>query len=98
MMKKNSLLINVGRGNSINEKDLIKHIKSNKTFFTSLDVFNKEPLVKSHIFWTHPNVTVTPHIASTTVIGSAIEQIYKRFLEYKKTGKIINDVNLKKGY
>ena len=98
MMKKNSLLINVGRGDSINEKDLIKHIKSNKTFFASLDVFNKEPLVKSHIFWTHPNVTVTPHIASITVIGSAIEQIYKRFLEYKKTGKIINDVNLKKGY
>ena len=98
MMKKNSLLINVGRGDSINEKDLINHVKSNKTFFTSLDVFNKEPLVKSHIFWTHPNVTVTPHIASITVINSAIEQMHRRFLEYKKTGKIINDVNLKEGY
>ena len=98
IMKKNSLLINVGRGDSVHEKDLINHIKSNKNFFASLDVFNKEPLVKSHIFWTHPNVTVTPHIASITVIDSAIEQMYKRFLVYKKTGKIINDVNLKKGY
>ena len=98
IMKKNSLLINVGRGDSVHEKDLINHIKSNKNFFASLDVFNKEPLVKSHIFWTHPNVTVTPHIASITVTDSAIEQMYKRFLVYKKTGKIINDVNLKKGY
>jgi len=98
VMKKNSLLINVGRGDSVHEKDLIKHIKSNKNFFASLDVFSKEPLVKSHIFWTHPNVTVTPHIASITVIDSAIEQMYKRFLAYKKTGKIINDVNLKEGY
>ena len=98
IMKKNSLLINVGRGDSVHEKDLINHIKFNKNFFASLDVFNKEPLVKSHIFWTHPNVTVTPHIASITVTDSAIEQMYKRFLVYKKTGKIINDVNLKKGY
>ena len=98
MMKKNSLLINVGRGDSVHEKDLIKHIKSNKNFFASLDVFNKEPLVKSHIFWTHPNVTVTPHIASITVVDSAIEQMYRRFLVYKKTGKTTNDVNLKEGY
>ena len=97
-MKKNYLLINVGRGDSIHEKDLINHIKSNKIFFASLDVFKKEPLTKSHIFWTHPNVTVTPHIASITVVDSAIEQMYRCFLVYKKTGKIINDVNLKKGY
>ena len=83
IMKKNSLLINVGRGDSVHEKDLINHIKFNKNFFASLDVFNKEPLVKSHIFWTHPNVTVTPHIASITVTDSAIEQMYKRFLVYK---------------
>ena len=87
-MKENCILVNTARGGIINEKDLISHLKINKQFGVSLDVFNKEPLVKSHIFWTHPNVTVTPHIASITVIDSAIEQMHKRFLEYKKTGKI----------
>ena len=39
-MKKNSLLINIGRGNVLNEDDLLKYLKINKNFFVSLDVFN----------------------------------------------------------
>jgi len=97
-MKKNSLLINVGRGVTINEKDLINHLNKNKNFFASLDVFNKEPLNTSSKLWSHPNVTITPHIASITVVKSAIAQMYSRYIQYKKTGKIKSDVNLKNGY
>jgi len=97
-MKKKSLLINVGRGVTINEKDLIKHLYSNKNFFTSLDVFNKEPLTKSSKLWLHPNVIITPHIASITVVESAISQMYSVYKKYKKLGKIKSDVNLKNGY
>ena len=32
----------------------------------TLDVFRKEPLPPGHRFWTHPRVTVTPHIAAAT--------------------------------
>ena len=97
-MKKNSLLINVGRGTSINEEHLIKHLKFNKNFYVSLDVFKKEPLSKNHKFWNHPNVTVTPHIAAITDIDSSINLMHKRFVSYKKIGKIKNDVDSKKGY
>ena len=97
-MKKNSLLINVGRGVTLNEKDLIKHLKSNKNFFASLDVFHKEPLPLNSKLWSHPNVIITPHIASITVIESAVQQMYLRYKKFKKTGKIISDVNLKNGY
>ena len=34
-MKKNSLLINVGRGITLNEEHLIQHLKTNKNFFTN---------------------------------------------------------------
>ena len=50
-MKKSSLLINIGRGPAVNEVDLIKHIKINPNFFASLDVFNREPLIKKHKFY-----------------------------------------------
>ncbi|MDC0057307.1 NAD(P)-binding domain-containing protein [Alphaproteobacteria bacterium] len=97
-MKKKSLLINVGRGASINEKHLINHLKLNKGFYASLDVFKEEPLPKKHPLWSLKNVIITPHISGATDLDSALEQIYNRWLKIVKTGKIISDVNLKKGY
>ena len=97
-MKKNSLLINVGRGSSINEKHLINHLKKNKYFYASLDVFKKEPLPKNNPFWNLSNITITPHVASLTAIDSAVNYMYKNYKKYKKNKKIKSDVNLRKGY
>lgn len=97
-MKKNSLLINVGRGNVINDNDLINHLKINKNFFASLDVFDREPLTKSSLFWKMENVTITPHVASLTVVKNITDQIFIKLNKYKKTKKIKSDVDLKKGY
>ena len=44
-MKKKSLLINIGRGASLNEKDLLNHLKQNKQFFASLDVFTLKAII-----------------------------------------------------
>ena len=97
-MEKKSLLINVGRGSSINEEDLINHIKKNKFFSASLDVFKTEPLPKEHSFWYLSKVTITHHVASLTGIDSAVTYIYKKYQESKKNKRFKNDVNLKKGY
>ena len=97
-MKKNSFLINIGRGSTLNESDLLLHLNKNKNFFVSLDVFKTEPLPKKNKFWTHKNVIVTPHAAALTDIDSSIDQMFKRFTGFKKTGKIKSDVNLIKGY
>ena len=97
-MKKKALLINVGRGSTIYEKELITHLKKYKHFYASLDVFEKEPLPKSSPLWKFPNVTVTPHIGSLTVVDTAVKYMYKKYQQYKKNGKIKNDVNLLKGY
>ena len=97
-MKKKALLINVGRGSTLHEKALVAHLKKYKQFYVSLDVFEKEPLSKSSSLWKFPNVTITPHIASLTLIDTAVEYIYKKYKQYKKNGKIKSDVNLIKGY
>lgn len=98
LMKKKALLINVGRGSSVNEKDLIHHLMKNKSFYASLDVFKEEPLPKNHLFWRLSNVTITPHIASMTVINSAVNHMYEKYKEFKKNKKFKSDVDLKKGY
>ena len=97
-LKKHSLLINVGRGVSLNEEDLLNHLKYNPNCYVSLDVFKNEPLKKNHEFWNHSNVTITPHVAAITDVESSIDYMYSRFLVFKKNGKIKSDVNLKKGY
>ncbi len=97
-MKKKELLINDGIGSKLYEKALITHLKKYKQFYASLDVFEKEPLPKSSPLWKFPNVTVTPHIGSLTVADTAVKYMYKKYQQYKKNGKIKNDVNLLKGY
>ena len=97
-MKKKALLINIGRGSTLYEKALITHLKKNKQFYASLDVFEKEPLSKSSPLWKFSNVTITPHVGSLTVVDTAVKYMYKKYQQYKKNGKIKNDVNLLKGY
>jgi len=97
-MKKKSLLINIGRGSSLNEMDLLKHIKQNNFFFASLDVFKKEPLPKNSELWKNQNITVTPHVAAITDVDSSINYIFSKFEQFRKNGKIKSDVKIKNGY
>ena len=92
------MLVNIGRGSAVNELDLIKHIKNNPNFYASLDVFNKEPLNKSHKFWSNKNITITPHVAAITDHDSSISYLFKRFMDFKKNRKIKSDVDIKLGY
>jgi len=62
-MKPGSTLINVGRGTLIVEQDLIVALDNNRPARAVLDVFQQEPLPGGHPFWTHPGVTITPHIS-----------------------------------
>ena len=97
-MKKKSLLINIGRGSSLNEMDLLKHIKQNNFFFASLDVFKKEPLPKNSKLWKNQNITVTPHVAAITDVDSSINYIFSKFEQFRTKGKIKSDVKIKNGY
>ncbi|MEM7123239.1 MAG: NAD(P)-dependent oxidoreductase [Pseudomonadota bacterium] len=57
-------LIQLGRGPHLVEDDLLAALESGKIGHAALDVFATEPLPKDHIFWSHPKISVTPHIAA----------------------------------
>ncbi len=66
LIQEGSILINVGRGGIINEKDLEK-ILNEKNIFVGLDVYEKEPLDKDNpILKFNDNILLTPHIAWTS--------------------------------
>ena len=98
MMKKYSCLINIGRGNTIEEKDLLNHLKKNKNFFAYLDVFKNEPLKTNSQFWKLPNVTITPHVAGVTAIEPSVKYMYSVYKNIKMNKKVKSDVNISNGY
>ncbi len=65
-MKKTSFLINTARGKIINEKDLKEALKKKLIAGAALDVFESEPIGKEHPFTKIQNITLSPHIGSST--------------------------------
>jgi phosphoglycerate dehydrogenase-like enzyme len=59
-MKDDAVLINISRGEIIDENALIELINDGKFLGVALDVFENEPLDDSSL-WDYENVIVTPH-------------------------------------
>ena len=58
--KQDSVLVNIARGQIVDENELINVLK-NKLLGSVLDVFESEPLEKTNELWRQENVIVTPH-------------------------------------
>lgn len=84
-MNKNTLLINVSRGQIIKQEVFINALKINKIAGAVLDVFEDEPLPKESELWNMKNVIITPH-NSFVGEGNAMRMfdvIYKNLEEWK---------------
>jgi phosphoglycerate dehydrogenase-like enzyme len=84
-MKPTAFLINIGRGEILDENALIHALESGKIAGAALDVFSQEPLPKEHPFWKTKNLILTPHIGGTSTIYvdqvlSIFEENLRRFL------------------
>lgn len=75
LMKQNSVLINVARGEIINEDDLISALENKKFLGVALDVFKQEPLEDNRL-WTFENIIITPHNAFISEKNN--QRIYKQ--------------------
>lgn len=64
-------VINFGRGQTIDDDALLDALDAGHLDHAVLDVFDIEPLPGDHRFWTHPNVTVLPHISGPTSADTA---------------------------
>ena len=97
-LPKGAWLINVGRGGHGNEADILDALDSDQLAGAVLDVFQTEPLPADSRFWTHPKVTVTPHIAGITDPRNASAFVVECVTRAEKGEPFRNVVDLSKGY
>ena len=97
-MPKGAFLINVSRGMTIVDADLIAALDSGQIEAAALDVFREEPMPADNPYWTHPAVSVTPHAAAPTNEDSAAEFIAKQIRTCMDGGLPSPIVDMERGY
>lgn len=97
-LPKNAHVINVARGPLLVESDLLLAIENGLISGATLDVFSEEPLSVTHPFWTHPKISITPHIASVSDPYTVVPQILENYWALLNGGDLLNQIALHKGY
>jgi phosphoglycerate dehydrogenase-like enzyme len=100
LMKNTAFIVNIGRGRLIDEKALVKALKTGAIAGAALDVFENEPLPPASPLWSMANVSVTPHYAG--MAEDLWEKVALLFCEnairYHNGKRLLGMVNRQRGY
>ena len=100
-MKPTACFINIGRGRTVNEDDLIEALRNKKIRAMVSDVYYTEPLPPESPLWDLDNVILTPHICgvSPQYMARAMQIIAHNLNVYLSgQGEMINLVDMQAGY
>jgi len=97
-LPREAFVINVARGGHLVEPDLIASIDSGHLSGAALDVFQTEPLPETSPLWTHPKITVTPHVAAISHPKIAAQQLIDCIRKERAGKKLDNLVDFSRGY
>ena len=92
------ILINAGRGRAQVEEDILGCLDSGELYAATLDVFRKEPLPEMSRLWSHPRVTLTPHMAADSDPETICRYVYAQIERFERGDRLVNLVDPAKGY
>lgn len=97
-MPEGGFVINVARGGHLVEADLIAALDSGHLSGAALDVFGEEPLPESSPLWSHPKITLTPHIAAISQPAIAVQYVLDGIAAFEHGERPDNIVNVETAY
>jgi glyoxylate/hydroxypyruvate reductase len=97
-LARGAYLVNLARGAHLVDDELIAALESGQIAAATLDVFHTEPLPQNHPFWTHPRVSVTPHISAETLREESIVQIAAKIKAMARGEPVSGIVDIARGY
>lgn len=97
-LKPNTVFINAGRGEAIDDEALLQSLACGKPALAVLDVFKEEPLPLDHSFWSHPNVIVTAHTAAESSPQDVANIFAENITRFVQQQPLLHTFDFKKGY
>ena len=102
MLKNNAVVLNVGRGMTLDPEALTRALKEGRIAGACLDVTDPEPLPSDHPLWDMENVILTPHVSGGFTLPETLEKILNICIEnlecYLVKRPLRNVVDRKTGY
>jgi glyoxylate/hydroxypyruvate reductase A len=98
MMPKGAMLVNVGRGKHVVEKDLIAALDSGQLSYAALDALWPEPLPPESPLWLHPKVTIMPHVARRPTVVQLVTEVAANIRSLEAGGRLLQEVDVSLGY
>lgn len=98
LLPKGAVIVNPGRGALIDDDALLAALDAGHVAHATLDTFRIEPLPADHRYWSHPRVTVTPHIASATRPASAARTLMRNIARCERGEALHHLVDRDLGY
>jgi phosphoglycerate dehydrogenase-like enzyme len=87
-MKSHAYLVNVARGQIVDEKVLIRALKERWIGGAGIDVTEKEPLPSDSPLYTLPNIILTPHISGESIhYGKRLTALFADNLRRYRAGE-----------
>ncbi|MGE5560502.1 MAG: D-2-hydroxyacid dehydrogenase [Chloroflexota bacterium] len=99
-MKPSAHLINVARGNVIDQEALITALQDGRIAGAGLDVFEPEPLPADSPLWSLPNVILTPHCSARSpyINQRTVAMFAENLRRFAAGEELLNVVDKQRGY
>jgi phosphoglycerate dehydrogenase-like enzyme len=99
-MKPSAVLINISRGQIVDEAALVRALRERRIARAALDVFAREPLQADNPLWELPNVIITPHISgpSEHYMDRLVEIFCRNLKRYLAGEALLNRYDSALGY
>ena len=97
-MKDGVVFMNIGRGNAVNEEDVLNAVQNGKIARVVLDVFKKEPLPLDSPLWNEKNIVITPHMAGYAGVTALVKSFAENYERFRSGKELLHCVDFEKGY
>lgn len=93
-----AVVVNAGRGDTMDEEALVAALTSHRLAAAVLDVFSEEPLPPDHVFWRTPGVSITCHTAAPSLPSDMVRVFADNYRRFERGEELRYRVEFGRGY